>query len=320
MIHAALRWPECAEKDLWHLALAHAIHLHNHTPSMQSGLAPVELWTRSKVSHSALQHAHPWGCPVYVLDPTLQDDKKLPKWQPPSRRGQYLGASPVHASSIGLIRNLRTGNISPQFHVVYDDFFETVHVSDFEEPTEWPELIIFQTYCSDFDEDGYIPELDDEWVDEETLGQQRHQRKVCQHGEEPAVQSERVPLGETLPPEGDPLPRETATVTPRLPASPLAPDTVAGRMEPRRSRRQHNQPACFTFDKQHGYTVVQALVNRTIKSLLTCSSTTHGMQYIHALLLDPQFGLLEGLLPHALAQHLHLLKAAQNDPDTPNFH
>ena len=134
MIHAALRWPEESDKSLWPLALDHAVHLHNHTPALSSGISPEEIWTRSSSSHSHLLNSHPWGCPVYVLQPKLQDGMKIPKWEPRSRRGQYMGHSPLHASTVGLVRNLKTENISPQFHVVYDDFFETVHSSDAEAP------------------------------------------------------------------------------------------------------------------------------------------------------------------------------------------
>ena len=50
----------------------------------------------------------------------------LPKWDPQTRQGQYLGKSSAHSSSVSLIRNLRTEYISPQFHVVYDNLFQTV--------------------------------------------------------------------------------------------------------------------------------------------------------------------------------------------------
>ncbi len=130
MIHAALRWPEESDKSLWPLAVNHAVHLHNHTPQKNSGLSPEEIWTRSTSSHSHLLNAHPWGCPVYVLQPKLQDGMKIPKWEPKSRRGQYVGHSPLHASTVGLVRNLKTQNISPQYHVVYDDWFETVQLQD----------------------------------------------------------------------------------------------------------------------------------------------------------------------------------------------
>ena len=121
MIHAALRWPSENDKELWPLALSHAVHLHNLIPAMRSKLSPNEIWSRSTGTLSNLVNAHPWGCPVYVLDPRLQDGKKIPKWEPQSRQGQYMGSSPLHASTVGLVRNLRTFKISPQFHVVYDD-------------------------------------------------------------------------------------------------------------------------------------------------------------------------------------------------------
>ena len=40
--------------------------------------------------------------------------------------GVYLSPSPNHSRSIHLILNLKTGHISPQYHVRHDDFFETV--------------------------------------------------------------------------------------------------------------------------------------------------------------------------------------------------
>jgi hypothetical protein len=73
---------------------------------------------------------------TYVLEPKLRDNGKLPKWSPCTRRGQFLGFSPVHSSTVGLIRNLRTGLITPQFHCVYDSEFETV-LSNNETPPDW---------------------------------------------------------------------------------------------------------------------------------------------------------------------------------------
>ena len=40
--------------------------------------------------------------------------------------GQYLGVSKEHASTVGLIRNLKTGKITPQYHLVYDNWFSSV--------------------------------------------------------------------------------------------------------------------------------------------------------------------------------------------------
>ncbi len=183
MIHAALWWLEVSEKELWPLALDHAVYLHNHTPNQQTSQSPEEVWTQSVDSHSALQHAKVWGCPVYVLDPRLQDGKKIPKWQPKSRRGQYVGASPLHASSVGVIRNLRTQNISPQYHVVYDNFFETVQSTDQEQPEGWEQLVTYSSERANLedpdpdDPNSSVPGLNDEWLTDQEMAA-RHQRRM----------------------------------------------------------------------------------------------------------------------------------------------
>ena len=180
MIHAALRWPSASDRELWPLALDHAAYLHNHTPIQSSGRSPEEIWTQTASSHTSLLHAKVWGCPVYVLDPRLQDGKKIPKWQPKSRRGQYVGASPLHASSVGVVRNLQTNNLSPQFHVVYDNFFETVHSDDKEIPAVWEHIVTHSAERNWLDaedsSDSTIPELADEWVTPEELALRRQKR------------------------------------------------------------------------------------------------------------------------------------------------
>jgi hypothetical protein len=162
MLHVALRWPGYADQDLWPMAMSHAVHLWNHTPKQASGLAPIEIFSGSKSDHSHLLNAHPWGCPVYILEPKLRDGHKISKWEP---RGQFMmGISPNHASSVHLVRNLQTGSITPQFHLVFDDFFETVFSEGEQEPDVWPELVVFQSFANDFDDDDYRPELPDEWL------------------------------------------------------------------------------------------------------------------------------------------------------------
>jgi hypothetical protein len=79
-------------------------------------------------------------CHVYVLGPRLQDGNKQPKWAPRSRRVQYLGASPLHASTVGLVRDQQTGNMSTQFHWIFDDHFETVHLDEGQELAREPAL------------------------------------------------------------------------------------------------------------------------------------------------------------------------------------
>ena len=73
-----------------------------------------------------LCRAKVFGCPTYVLDPKLQNGKKIPKWKPRACLGQFLGFSEEHSTTVSLVRNIRTDNISAQFHVVHDQRFETV--------------------------------------------------------------------------------------------------------------------------------------------------------------------------------------------------
>jgi len=93
-----------------------------------------EIWSLSKSDHHNLQTIHPWGCPAYVLDPKLREGGKIPKWAPRSHCGQYMGHSTIHTSSVGLVRHLQTAHISPQFHMVYNDYFETIHSDESDQP------------------------------------------------------------------------------------------------------------------------------------------------------------------------------------------
>ena len=70
---------------------------------------------------------HVWGCPVYVLNPSLQSGNKIPRWEPRSKRGVFWGLSTVHSSDVPQVLNLTTGSITTQFQVVFDDLFSTVH-------------------------------------------------------------------------------------------------------------------------------------------------------------------------------------------------
>jgi hypothetical protein len=45
----------------------------------------------------------------------------IPKWEPRARMGIYVGHSPARASNVALILNPRTGHVSPQFHIVFNN-------------------------------------------------------------------------------------------------------------------------------------------------------------------------------------------------------
>ena len=87
--------------------------------------SPLSKFTGTSVQPN-LKHFHPFGCPVYVLQAPLQTRNTFPKWGERSRIGIFLCHSPHHASSVPLILSTQTGLVSPQFHCVFDDNFDTV--------------------------------------------------------------------------------------------------------------------------------------------------------------------------------------------------
>ena len=174
ILHAEIMWPEVKDPSLWPMALTHATHMYNHTPNTV-GLAPVEVFSRTVSDHQALRLAHTWGCPTYVLEPRLTTaGGKIPKWQPRSRRAQYMGTSPVHAESVALVRNLHTGYLSPQFHVVFDDKFETVYADENDPPPEWDRLCVLERFETPFDPGDTPPPLSDEWLSPDELALRRN--------------------------------------------------------------------------------------------------------------------------------------------------
>ena len=125
LIHAARRWPDAINAHLWPYAIRTACETFNHTPS-QGESSPIEKFSQIPVD-VRLRNFHHFGCPAYVLDSDLQSGKRMTrhKWGDRSRVGINLGPSPNHAPSVSLILNLQTGFVSPQFHVKFDDHFET---------------------------------------------------------------------------------------------------------------------------------------------------------------------------------------------------
>jgi len=164
MIHAMIHNPNEVNLDLWPFAVKYAVYLLNKMPKEDGGKSPEEVFYSVISDHQHLRDAKVFGCPAYVLDPRLQDGKKIPKWSPRSRLGQFLGHSEVHAGTVGLIRNLRTGKITPQYNVVYDNHFTTVNAETHEDNVPVPEgfdkLFEFsREYLFDDDDDAVVRPL-----------------------------------------------------------------------------------------------------------------------------------------------------------------
>ena len=157
--------------------------LYNQVPNRESGLTPIELITKRKSNHFDLLCSHVWGCPAYVLEPKLQNGQKLPKWNRRSRLGQFLGYSDQHLSLVANIRHLKTGYVSPQYHVVYNDLFQTVFSAGPNTDLVYAMCEeLFNTSCEvyatdKYDAEDYLvyrpPPLDEVWLDYEGRHQSR---------------------------------------------------------------------------------------------------------------------------------------------------
>ena len=70
-----------------------------------------------------------------------------------------MGVSTLHTSTVGLIRNINPNHTSPKFNVVYDNIFLTVHSTESLPPSKWTDLIVFDRFCSNFDDSYFFPEV-----------------------------------------------------------------------------------------------------------------------------------------------------------------
>ena len=126
MLHASLRWPEAHSVSLWPYALRMAVDVMNATPRNDKiAFSPIERFSGIKI-RPQLKNFHCFGCPIYVLSAPLQTQQAQSKWMSRARLGINLGMSPRHSKSVALVLNPRTGLVSPQFHVKFDDDFDTV--------------------------------------------------------------------------------------------------------------------------------------------------------------------------------------------------
>jgi len=164
MLHSAIHWPDVADTTLWPMAVAHAVFLHNHMPNMETGISPVDIFTKSRWQQHKYHDLHVWGCPVYVLERRISNGDSMPRWKPRTTRQMNVGFSEKHASTVPLVLNIKSGYITAQFHVVFDDWFSTVATSVDELPDfnskAWTNLFGDSIYQYPFDDDDNTDEID----------------------------------------------------------------------------------------------------------------------------------------------------------------
>ena len=148
LLHGIRMWPQMIDTMFWPFAFKAAAERHNCLSLNSQGLTPNAVLHGVPLDAIPVKTYHTLFCPVYVLDARAQSagGPGPPKWEPRSRIGVYLGHSPFHAGSFALVFNPRTGRVSPQYHVVFDDTFSAVLYMDAgTEPPHWHDLLMYSS-------------------------------------------------------------------------------------------------------------------------------------------------------------------------------
>ena len=108
--------------ELWLYTIKLTINVGNNCPD-KSGITALECFSSTK-GHAREKCFHTFGLPYLILNPKVCKIF-IPKWTLHSRQAILLGIFPQHGGNIALVQNLKTGYISPQFHIVFDDNLTT---------------------------------------------------------------------------------------------------------------------------------------------------------------------------------------------------
>ena len=141
LLHAKRFWHGMVSQILWPFAYKYAEYLHNHLNLDEDLKTPVETFCGSD-GKIEIKNLHTWGFPFYVIDARAQSGNMVPRFEPCSRLGIYLGHSPCHEGSVALVLNQTTLHVSPQFHVAFDNYFTTVPILATRDiPPNWEKLV-----------------------------------------------------------------------------------------------------------------------------------------------------------------------------------
>ena len=123
----------------------YCMYISNILPfSPGSTQSRLEKFARVQMAPS-LKHTHTFGCHVFALQSALAAGQIIPKWNARARLEVYLRPSPRHVWSVALVLNLSTGLVSPQYHLIFDDFFKTTRFNrtEVQLPSTWQQLAGF---------------------------------------------------------------------------------------------------------------------------------------------------------------------------------
>jgi hypothetical protein len=124
--HAISRWDKTITAELWPFAIQHAATIYSTTKqrSRDNDLSPWKKFTgeRFKLDQTDM---HPLFCPLYVLDRCMQEGTSPPKWTKRTTQKVYVRHLHHYSKSIPMVWDPKTKLVSPQFHVMFDDNFDT---------------------------------------------------------------------------------------------------------------------------------------------------------------------------------------------------
>jgi hypothetical protein len=125
--HAILKWDKTITAELWPFAIQHAAKTYNTTKrrSRDYDISSWEQFTgeRSKLDQNDM---HPLLCPVLVIDRQMQQGTTPPNWTKRTTQKVYVGHLHHYSKSVPMVWEPKTKLVSPQFHVMFDDNFDTV--------------------------------------------------------------------------------------------------------------------------------------------------------------------------------------------------
>lgn len=343
ILHAAAHWPNGIDSSLWPMAVKHSVYIYNNTPN-QNGVCPSDLFTGEMVPRHRLKDFHTWGCPVFILDPKLQSGQKLPRWQPRSRQGIFMGLSMIHSSEVPLVLNTTTGSITPQFHVVFDDEFSTVASLEREHdpPSFWNDLCLENAVYIPVEANaGNTPhQLIDDWLTPEEravkqreivrLEEIRSRLNTTMHRPTEGLTTSQPPttttklVSESISrPFSDqveiPVPTETPIPTlpvntssaPPTPVTANAPSTVGQEiLSPSARRSERSNKGQYTSTRYFDEVFLTPLAD-----VKDCDDTTKNLAYLAGLHTCYDTGLENISDPRVYAA-----KQRKDDPDSPTFH
>ncbi len=194
-------------------------------------------------------------------------------------------------------------------------------------PESWPDLVTFSSFRNPIEEDDPLgtPELADEWVEGEELEARRCEREARNETPRRVEPRQDETVESPRSERRDPTPAETQPAVQHERRAPEGATPADGRDvqetgEQQRSartryQRQTYEPGTGGLERKTVANTLFALA----KHLIKCPTAQHDYAYVYALLMDPEYGVMDSIYPHALSQVPTLMKASKSDPDTPTL-